>query len=127
MLLVKLGGQIVVEEDGPGDHKGPDVGVVVHRERHEELGALDLGAVDERRHDGQRRALMESTKKQNKKKRRKGKKRHAESGRPGFGDLDLRCKTNPELNNREMSVWKNKQDGGRTECAVEAHADERWT
>jgi hypothetical protein len=50
MLLVQLGAQIVPKEDGPDDNKGPHIGVILQGQRRVELGRLDLGVVDERRH-----------------------------------------------------------------------------
>ena len=52
VFLVELGGQVVAQEDGPDDDEGPDVGVLVQGQRAQQVGALDLRVVDERRHAG---------------------------------------------------------------------------
>jgi hypothetical protein len=50
VLVVELGGQVEAQEDGPDEGKGPDVGVLIQRQRAQQIGALDLRVVDERRH-----------------------------------------------------------------------------
>ena len=51
VLIVEFLVEVVAEEDGPDDGKGPDIGVEVERQRPQQLGRLDLRVVDERRHD----------------------------------------------------------------------------
>ena len=54
VLFVVFGAEVDKEEDGPGDDKRPDIGVVVDEQRREQLGALDLAVVDQGSHDGRR-------------------------------------------------------------------------
>lgn len=49
MLLVQFGGIVVAGEDRPDYSKGPDVSMEVQGQRRQQLGAPDLGVVDERR------------------------------------------------------------------------------
>ena len=52
ILSVELGTQVKGEEDGPYDGERPDVSVKAERQRAQQLGMLNLGVVDEGRHDG---------------------------------------------------------------------------
>lgn len=52
ILVVELWGQVVAQEDGPEDRKGPDVGMEAQRQWFEKFGVLDLRVIHERRHRG---------------------------------------------------------------------------
>jgi hypothetical protein len=50
VLVVELSGEVEAQEDGPYYGEGPDVEVLEQGQRPEQVGALDLRVVDERRH-----------------------------------------------------------------------------
>lgn len=52
VLLVEFIGEVVAEEDGPGDGERPHVGVQVEGQRTQQLRLRDLRVVDEGRHGG---------------------------------------------------------------------------
>lgn len=52
VLLVEFRGKEISQKDGPGNDKGPYVGMEMKRQRAQKFSRLDLRIINERRHVG---------------------------------------------------------------------------